>query len=224
MTLSLAGYTDLQATALDFMERTGVAADTAAAPVWVQLAEARLNRELGPVEADASLTGTIGSRSLDISAISMVEPVALFIADSSSDDEGKMLPFAGANMPFLSTSGAPTKWMLDSFTTIKLDRPCDSAYAFRLRYRQRFALATTSPNWLLTNHPDVYLAATLMWGAGYNETWASGQAWKAILDEAIPSIRNTLAKGRKGRLVVDPGLLTNRNGITSLSAFLNGNI
>jgi hypothetical protein len=206
MPLSLAGYTDLQATALDFMERTGVTADVAAAPVWIQLAEAKLNRELGAVETDQALTGTINSRRIDISAYSFVEVIALFVVDPTSGDEVEVKKRGDGTFPYLATAGQPKLWAVDG-TNIDFDVPCDAAYTFRMRYRQRFALATTSPNWLLTNHPDLYLAATLMWGAGYHEDWPNGTTWGALLDEGIVSVRGIIANANRGELGVDPMLV-----------------
>ena len=205
MTLALANYTDLQATALDFMERTGVTADTAAVPAWVALAEARLNREIGAVETDASLTGTLNSRTIDISSQSMVQPIALMLAETSID-EREVLFRADGTFPYLTTSGRPDFVCVDG-TNLKFDRPLDDTYPFRLRFRQKFRLATASTNWLLTNHPDVYLAATLMWGAGYHTDWPNGESWKAILNEAIPSIKSTIAQNKRGVLTVDNALI-----------------
>lgn len=216
--MALANYTDLQAAVLDWMERSG---QTGQVADWIALAEARLNRELGPVESNASLTGTVDSRALSILALSVVEPVALFIADPGSEDESLLPPMAGANMAYYDSSGRPSEWAIDSATEIKLNRPCDLAYAFRFRYRERFALSVSSTNWLLTNHPDVYLAASIVWGNAYNQDIGGASAWKAILDEAIPSIRNTIAKSRKGTLKVDPAL-SGRYGAMSFTEWQAG--
>jgi len=211
--MALANYTDLQASVLDWMKRAG---QTGQVVDWITLAEARLNRELGPLEANASLTGTVSSRELDISALAMVEPVSMFIADSGSADE-KLLPLRSpANMAYFDSNDRPTEWCVDSPSAIKLNAPCDAAYAFRFRYRQRFALATSATNWLLTNHPDVYLAAAIVWGSAYNIDLPAASAWKGLLDEAIPSIRKTIAKQRKGLAKVDPALSA-RGGILTYS-------
>ena len=202
--MSLSNYSELQASVLEWMERAG---QTGQVADWIALAEARLNRELGPVETNATLTGTPGSRALSISALAMVEPVALFIADPGASDERLLPPLSPANMAYADTTGTPTNWTVDSPDEIRLNRPCDMAYAFRFRYRERFALATSATNWLLTNHPDVYLAASIVWGNAYNQDIAAASAWKGILDEAIPSIRHTIARTRKGSLKVDPALL-----------------
>lgn len=224
--MSLSTYTDLQTAALTWMTRAGFTGDVAAAPDWVTLAEARLNRELEPLETDFNTVGVVDSRSIDISALSpaMVEPVALFVAPVGTGDEITLQPQAADTMVYLSTSFVPRQWCIDSPSAIKLDRPCDQAYRFRFRYVSRFALAATTTNWLLTNHPDVYLAAVLMWGAGYNEEWANGQVWKSVLDEGIVSVRSTINQQHRGTLRVDPMLsrIGRRWWPYSYQALING--
>lgn len=199
--MALANYTDLQASALDWMTRAG---QTGQVADWITLAEARLNRDLGAVETDATITGVSGSRTIDISALSLVQPIALFLAEAGND-EVFITPKADGTFPYLTDTGRPAVWAIDG-TNIDFDRVLDAEYPFRLRYRQKFNLASSATNWLLTNHPDVYLAATLMWGAGYNEEWSNGSIWKGILEEAIPSIRNTIAQSKRSVSTVDRGL------------------
>ena len=202
--MALATYSDLKTSVASWLERSDM---TAVIVDCVTLAEARMNRELGPVETDASLTGTVGSRELDISALSLVEPLQLWVADPGSEDERRVDPQSSANMAYIDNPGPPRQWVMASTSALKLDRPCDQAYAFRFHYRQRFALSDSAPtNWLLTNHPDIYLAASLMWGAGYQEAFPNGAMWKGVLDEQLPAVAHTLAKQRKGTLRVDPGL------------------
>lgn len=195
-------YATLQSEALDWMSRAGQSGN---APTWIQMAESRLNRELGAIETDTMLTGTEDSNVISISALSIVQPIALFLAETGID-EREIDPAAEGTYAVRTTSGRPLKWSIDG-TNINFDCPLDSAYPFRFRYRQRFALSVTDPNWLLTNHPDVYLAATLMWGAGYNEDWPNGSIWKGVLDESIPQVRHTIAQSKRGTLTVDPALI-----------------
>lgn len=205
--MTLASYSDLKTKAASWMRRSGNATFVAEVPDFIALAEARLNRELGPVEIDASLTGTPDSRSLSISALSIVEPIALWLADPSNQNERPVQKQSPASMAYIDSTGRPRQWCQDTATTLALDRPCDIAYDFRLHYRQKFALSdSATTNWLLTNHPDVYLAATLLWGAGYLESWPNGSVFKGMLDEGLASVQRTISRQKRGTLRVDPAL------------------
>lgn len=205
--MAIASYSDLQQAVSDWMSRADLLGNAAD---FISLAEARLNRELNPVEVDASLTGSVGSRTLDISSLAMVEPIALYIKDTGG--ELRILPRSEGTFPHLDSIGKPSIWATDG-TLISLNRPCDQAYGFRFRYKQRFALSDAAPtNWLLTEHPDVYLAASVMWGGVFVQDGGYAASFKTLLDETIPSIRSAIAQTKRGELMVDPALsLVGRN-------------
>lgn len=202
-TLDFSTYSGLQAAALSFMDRN----DTDEVKGWIRLAEARLNRKLPAVEVDAALTGVAASRNIDISSLSIAQPNALWIADVGGDELPVTLKSLGT-MALIDDGGFPTQWAMDvADSQIVFNRPCDEAYSFRLVYRERFALSdSVATNWLLTNHPDLYLAATMMWGAGYREDMPSGVTWKGLLDEGIDEVRHEIAKNKGNQLSVDPAL------------------
>jgi hypothetical protein len=96
---------------------------------------------------------------------------------------------------------------MDGDAAIDFDCPLDQAYSFRFRFRQRYALSdSATTNWLLTNHPDVYLNAVLLWGGVYTSDGERAVAQKVLLDEAIEEVRNVIAEQSRAVLTVDPGL------------------
>lgn len=202
--MALATYTDLQASALAWMERAG---QSGVAPDWITLGEARLNRELGAVEQTATLATTVSSRSVSLSGLSIVQIYDLFLTETGGD-EVTVQQQPNGTMPYDDTAAQPEMFAIKgAYASIEFNRPCDQAYALRLPYLGRFALSDSNPtNELLTSHPDIYLAATLMWGAGYNQDWANGSAWKTVLDEELPKVRNFYHKQRRGTARVDPAL------------------
>ena len=219
--MAIATYSDLKTKVASWGRRAGNSTFVAEVPDIITLAEARLNRELPAVETDQALTGTLDSRRISISAYSVVEPIALFLAETGLDEREVKFK-ADGTFPYLATSGRP-KFVARDGDYLDFDCPLDSAYPFRFRYRQKFNLSDAAPtNWLLTNHPDVYLAACLMWGAGYREDWPNGAAFKSILDEGIPSVRNIIAQSKRGVLSVDKGLLMGNRGGMSLAEWTNG--
>lgn len=204
--MAIANYTDLKTAVANWMARSDVSGE---AGDFIMLAEARLNRELPAVETDVTLTGTIDSRRIDISAQNCVEPIALFLAETGSDEVEIQQQSDGA-FPYLTASGRPSIWSVDG-ANIDFDRPLDAAYPFRFRLRQKFALSDGSPtNWLLTNHPDLYLAATLIWGGVFIQNFAYAAPFSAALEDGIPSVRNIIAQSKRGTLRVDPALRTPR--------------
>ncbi|MFC3706048.1 hypothetical protein ACFOOL_14945 [Devosia honganensis] len=195
-------YAQLQAEVIEWMERAG---QVAKAPLWIRLAEARFNRELGVVETSAILMGALGIRTIDISAISMERPIALFLSDPGSNED-TLTPKAEGTFEYRSSTGRPKFWAIDG-EAIAFDCPLAKPYQFRFRFRQRFALSdTVATNWLLENHPDLYLAGTLVWGAGYNQDWPNGSVWKQVLEEAIPQVKSQIAQSKRGTATVDPAL------------------
>jgi hypothetical protein len=202
--MALSNYGDLKLAVSNWMARADLSGDAAD---FISLAEARLNRELDPVELDATLSGVISTNRIDVSALSVESPVALFLAETGLD-EAQLTPKADGTFSYLATAGRPRFWAMDGNNAyIDFDRPLDSNYPFRFRYRQRFALSDSAPtNWLLTNHNDAYLAAVLMWGGLFIRDNPYAGTFKPILDEAMPEIRHQIALSKRAELTVDRAL------------------
>lgn len=201
--MAISTYSELKDAITEWMDRSdlsGTAADL------VTLAEARLNRLVDAVETDATLTGTADSRTVSVSALSIIEPIAVFIADTAGADEREVLIKTPGSFAYNDTSGEPGYVALNG-TNLVFDRPLDVAYSIRFRYRGRFALSDAAPtNELLTNHPDVYLAASIMWGGVYIGDAGKVQGFKFLLDEFIAETSSYLAQRKRGVLSPDPAL------------------
>jgi hypothetical protein len=216
--MALTTYAELQSAIVTWALRTGDADFLARTVDCITLFEAKANRVLGAVETDAALVAVVDSRNVSISALSIVQPISVFLAESGSEDEVRLNPQSAGTMAYSDTSGTPTDFTI-SGENIVFNRPASQAFDVRLHYRQRFALSDiVTTNWLLENHPDVYLAGSMMWGAGYQEDWQNGALWKGILEEATPEIRGQIAQSKRGTLKVDPALMGwNRGGLSIAS-------
>ena len=198
--MPISNYTELKAAISDWMARSDV---NGSASDFISLAEARLNRALSAVEVDANLTATAGSNEIDVSGLPIDRVLALFLKEY--DDELVIDLASNSEISYFSDSGLPSKWVYDN-SKIKFDRPCDINYPVRLRYDQKFELSDAAPtNWLLTNHPDLYLAASIAWGSIYVRDDARAE-WGSIAEQFIPQVRAQLAKNKRGVLRPDPAL------------------
>ena len=199
--MSITNYSELKTAVLDFMTRntlTGKAAD------FITLAEARLNRLLDPVGTTATLTGVIGASTLDISALTVQEPQNLYVTQGES--EYYVTPRALGTYTTSNIEGMPSIWSIEG-STITFDRPCSEAYSFRFVYLGRFALSDAAPtNEFLTNNPDLYLAASLVWGYAYTRNVPAVAAWKQLLDEFTAEVAHENAQKKRSQQTVDPAL------------------
>jgi hypothetical protein len=86
-----------------------------------------------------------------------------------------------------AATGTPLKYTIVGTNTAYLRPIPDSAYTTRLIYYAKIpALSDTdTTNWVLTNGPDVYIAAAMIELCIYLENDDRLQFWKGKLDEAI---------------------------------------
>lgn len=208
--MAISSYSELKTAISEWCDRDDLT--DAKLADFVSLAEATFNRELDVVETDVTLTGTLGSRRIDISALSMVEPVALFLVDSNAGREWEIKPQADGQFPYDTSNGIPTLYALDG-ENIDFDCPLDSAYSFRFRYRGKYALSDAAPsNKLLEDHPDVYLAGAIVWSGLFTQDDARTQTFASLLENFMRSARHTLAQNRRGTPLVDSALTRARPG------------
>lgn len=196
--MAITTYAELQAAVLDWMARNDVTSTTGD---FVTLAEARINRKLGPITTDATLTGTSGSRRIDISSISLVQPIALHVVING--DERPVLLRPDGSFNYVDVSARPS---LAAFEGTNIDFDCllDQPYSFRLTYQVRLALSEdVGTNWLLEQHPDLYLAACISWGGLYVKDDSEAAKWRLLADEALTEIRGIEAKKRRGILTTE---------------------
>ncbi|PHS03821.1 MAG: hypothetical protein COA78_17265 [Blastopirellula sp.] len=199
--MPISNYSELQVEIADFLDRTDI---TAKAPTLITLAEAKLNRLLDLPETDAPLTGIVGSRRIDIAALALKEPVGLFLETTGLEQEITLKQ--DGTFPYSAVAGCPAFYAIDG-ENIDFDKPLDSAYTFRFRISARFALSGAIPtNDLLLKHPDVYLAAAIMWGGIWTVDIEKAGGYKALLDEFLAETRHAYSKKKRGTLSPDRAL------------------
>jgi hypothetical protein len=208
--MSFATKADLKTAIDDWMARSDISGN---ADDRITLCEAKLNRALGEVLTYSTLTGVLNSREISVSSLSIAEPLALYLAETGLD-EVEVKKMRDGTFPYFTTSSRPKMWAyIDGAAKVVFDYPLSDAYPFRLKYRQRFSLAADGDtNWLLTNHPDIYLAAAAMWGGFYTGDQTKMSVYASILADGIPELQNYISAQNRGELSVDPALVGGRGG------------
>jgi hypothetical protein len=209
--LAISTYAELQTAVQNY----GIRSDTTftnRVTEFITLAESRINRQLQgrQSEADATLTGTLGSRNLALSGTTrFVAPIALFL--TTFGDQTMLTPMISGTFEQGTSNGVPSAWSIDG-TNIELNCPCDQAHTFLFRYWQGFNIASTSTNWLLTDHSDVYLFGTLAEAFGFVRDGEMAPFYDQKFERALKQVKWKESRSKTpATLTVDPALL-GRNG------------
>lgn len=184
--MAISTFTELKAAIATWAHRTDL---TAVIPDFIALAESRINRSafLHRLEQETNLLSVVDARTIALPS-GLVEPKALWL--TTYNDRLELRYRLPDLMPVYDDSGQPQYWTIDG-ATIAFDRPADQAYTWTLRYTGSFTLSDAAPtNWLLTNHPDVYLYASLLETAPYIRDMEQMQVWKAAYDLALMEVND----------------------------------
>lgn len=204
--MALANYTDLQTAVADWTHRSDL---TSRIPDFVTLLEAHINRNLRlrVMEQDFTLTTSAGSATAALPTTRFIAPIDCYIAWSGTGKR-KLFKRAPADLPFGTSNAPPRYWSIDG-TNVRFDCPVDSStqYVITLRYWQALALATTTTNDLMTNHPDVYLFGTLVQAARFIRFSVDDiNGWRAAYEDALAEVQVSDGQNSDADLIVDAGL------------------
>lgn len=185
-------YDTLKAAVGDFLNRGDLAA---AIPVWVQLAEAEINRNLRHWQQEQLAPLTLTGRYTDLPAdwretvrleaggkrMDLLAQPELQIRRSNSEDA------AGAPAFYAFTAGK-----IEVYPTPDGDYSAEHLYLGDIP-----ALSDASPtNWLLEKHPDIYLYGALLHSAPYLVEDARLQVWRGLYAEALIAAQRSSDKAR----------------------------
>ena len=178
--MALSNYTDLQTSIAAWMHRSDL---TSTIPDFISLAESRINSALTlrEMETEAALTTVIGQNYASMPS-RMVEAICAFITISGI--QTMLTRVDPASIPAGNVNGMPQYWATDG-ETIKFDCPLDNTYAITLRFKQGFALASTSTNWLMTRHPRVYLYGAQAEASLYTRDQAGAAMFESAFQQAL---------------------------------------
>lgn len=189
--MALANYTDLVASVASWMDRTDL---TAVIPDFVALSESRISRDLRirkQVTA-ATLTTTSGVQSVTLPTDFLeIENITLSSTSPPASLAVVTPEILDRKFPLGYQTGQPQVYSLLG-DSINFGPTPDAAYTVALDYYARFAaLSVTPTNWLLTNHPMVYLAGALCEGWLYVHDPEKVALWDARYRSEIKQLQET---------------------------------
>ena len=186
--MSLASYTDLLASVASWMNRTDL---TAVIPDFVTIAESKIAKDLHLRKqlTSGTLTTLTTTRAVALPT-DWIEFSSVTVGSNPPNTCQYVTPeHLDTKYPEDGYSGRPFVYSIEGDNVLFGPTP-DDAYTVNIDYLARFpALATDSTNWLLTNHPNIYLYACLREGAFFTKDGAGAVQWDGLYKQEVKALQ-----------------------------------
>lgn len=197
--MALDSYDNLKTAIAAWLWRPNDTDLTAQIPDFILLAEAEMNRRIKSrrktIRAEASISAEFSDLPSDYDS-----PISFVI--ESTDPVTRLTyidPDEAVRLKSTTyqTSGPPVHYSIvgDEFEIIPAP---DSTYTGEMTYRQKIPAlsASNSSNWVLVNHPDIYLYGALIHAAPWMKDDPRVATWGALHERAMSSLEtdNTLSE------------------------------
>lgn len=186
--MALTNYTDLLASVASWMNRTDL---TSVIPDFVTIAESRMARDLRLRKQITSSTLTTSTSTRAVTLPSGWLEFSNLTIDGTPDTilQAVTSEHLNANYPEAGYSAKPIVFAVEGDSVLFGPLP-DSAYTVNIDYFARFpGLAANATNWLMTNHPKVYLSACLAEGCSFTFDKQGAAEWNAIYKGEIAELQ-----------------------------------
>lgn len=182
--MSLATFTDLQASVAKWAHRGDLAPMMAD---FVALAEERIGKDL---RLNAQIT--TGTVTTDADGFASLPADWLEFAERGVRFDGESIDYAPINDLSIYETGPYQRYSIQG-TKLMLAPVSGTLDSIDITYYARFpALSDGTPtNWLLTNHPSVYLNACLIEAAIYADDVEAAGRWGALYNKAAELLKST---------------------------------
>jgi hypothetical protein len=190
-------YASLQSAVSEYLARDQDTTLIARIPTFIQLAEAKFNRQLFVRQMEQRSTALVNIASSEPEFISLPADFQSMRRVRLSSVTGKpALEFkSGTQMDEYRFGTSDVVAQPRYFTVfgdeIELAPTPDAAYTIEMVYRQNIpALAANASNWLLTLAPDLYLYGALLESAPYIKEDGRIQTWGVGFGTALNDLNN----------------------------------
>lgn len=204
--MAINSYATLQSSVADWL--WGRSDLVSVIPTFIASAEARLRRDPRIRQLTENLVFLVSQESTELPAdFKSLES----LAHDSATLKGELEIVQAGDLPRWKTrygaTGAPQAGAIINRRSLRVAPVPDTLYQMRLTYWAGIAAlsSTDTTNWLLTNHPDIYLYATLVETAPYLRDDNRIPVWGGEYERRAEELHSLNERGQwSGSLVARP--------------------
>jgi hypothetical protein len=186
--MSLATYSDLLASVASWMNRTDL---TSVIPDFVTIAESKIARDMrlrAQITTSTLTTPSDGTRTTALPTDWLEFENVSIAGTPETPCQYVNVEHMDVKYPIGGNSGRPYVYSIEGPNILFGPVP-DAAYTVNIMYYARFpALATNSTNWLMTNHPNIYLYACLREACFFTKKGA--EQWDALYKQEVQNLQS----------------------------------
>lgn len=184
----------LKSTVSDWLDRDDIDAKI---PTFIQLAEAMFNREIRAPQMEKTWRDNVTAEDTNLPD-DYLAMRAIYLEGSPDRPLRGMAPSA-ERQEFDGTAGDPQAYTLVSGVLRLIPPPSSQVLIVMDYWAEIQSLSVVNPsNWLLLQHPDAYLFATLMYAEAYLGNKEQAEIWKETVGPS-PDGRGATILDRIGR-------------------------
>jgi len=210
--MGVSNYTELKATIADFLNRTDL---TSVIPTFITLAEADFNRRIRHYSMEARATAELNTQFF-LPPADWLESIRFRLTGDGTYPLELVSNSQLMDMRDNSNdaAGRPGYYVFVDGQFELFPTPSQAYTAELIYYAKIPALSdSATTNWLLTNHPDSYLYASLMHSAPYLQEDARTQIWAGLAERAVADV-NSASQSAK---LSGSGLTMKKRGLAPAS-------
>lgn len=193
--MAISTYAELQTAIASYAHRTGDTTFTDRVTEFIAMAEARMNglMLLRAYESEEPITLTTSVNYVALPT-GYLSPIALWLIVSG--ERVKLDPALPEELPYSTSNGQPAYWAIDA-ANIRFDCPASTGYTGKFRMMKHDNLSgSNTTNELLTQRPDLYLAACMVEAARFTKNDALFGIYEPKFQQAVKELSVSETRGR----------------------------
>tara|TARA_R100001369_G_scaffold60911_1_gene87710 strand:- start:751 stop:1398 length:648 start_codon:yes stop_codon:yes gene_type:complete len=193
--MAITNYLTLKSTLADYLHRSDLSDSILSN--FVQLGEARINRQLRLLQQEeiATLTLSAGNSTVALPT-NWQETIDVVYADNKRSIQPQNIRNLNSQSSSAEARGRPLLYAITN-GTLSFEITADIEYSILLNYFERWNIAADTTNWLIENAPDAYLYASLIEAKAYIKKVEDLSVWAQGLQTALNDLNQLDNRSRR---------------------------
>jgi len=185
--MAISTYAELKTSIANWLDRSDL---TSRIPEFIAFAEANIATDVRVRQMEKRVTASVSTEYFDLPT----DYLEMLDIQLNTDPIRRLKYHTTHQMDTFApsaTTGEPTRYTIIG-TEVQVKPVPDATYTLEVAYISKFTAFSddTDTNWLLTNHPQIYLYGALVAAEPFLDNTEKAQIWGALYNSAVENLNN----------------------------------